>query len=539
MEAATVAGRAAAPARSPRPAPNASPRPPQPGRKPRSRPKPAGKRDRPARRPPLRRPSRAERRRPARARAPARKPRTRPPRPRGAAAPGAPDPDRGRHRRPPCASSRTRRLIVRMTRGRPGSACSAPCSPGSSPSTSSPSASPPRPATSTRTSSRSKRRTRSCAAATRSARAPPASATTPARSGSTMAAVDEVTSIQPSRGDVAVAVQRLAAAGNGLLGRRCASIERRIGLLFAAFLLCFLMIVARAFWLQGVQGAAARLRGRLPADRGGHRARPARHGARPPRRGARRLRGRGDDLRDALPGQEPGRRQPRNSRDPRRGPGGRAREPDRGIRLLLRGQKGRRADRGADRTARAARDRPAPRQPPHLPAGRPGRPGDRRRRHRKRGPDRARGGRGRRARAATDGERHIVKDALGEPIRLETVDEAEDGSDIQLTLDPAIEAKTEQVLAEVGEAYSPKGATAIVMDPRSSQVLAMANWPPVDPADLSERELRRPAQPRDRLHLRAGLDLQGVHRRRRARGKGSDPGDRPSRCRRSSRSPTA
>jgi len=88
--------------------------------------------------------------------------------------------------------------------------------------------------------------------------------------------------------------------------------------------------------------------------------------------------------------------------------------------------------------------------------------------------------------AGDDGERHIVKDALGDPIRLETVDEAEDGSDIQLTLDPAIQAKTEQVLAEVGEAYSPKGATSIVVDPRSSEILAMANWPPVDPADLSE-----------------------------------------------------
>ena len=87
--------------------------------------------------------------------------------------------------------------------------------------------------------------------------------------------------------------------------------------------------------------------------------------------------------------------------------------------------------------------------------------------------------------AASDGERRIVKDALGEPIRLETVSEASDGSDIQLTLDPAIEAKTEKVLAEVGETYAPKGATAIVVDPRSSQVLAMANWPPVDPADLS------------------------------------------------------
>jgi len=32
-------------------------------------------------------------------------------------------------------------------------------------------------------------------------------------------------------------------------------IERRIGLLFAGFLLCFLVIVGRAFWLQGVQGS--------------------------------------------------------------------------------------------------------------------------------------------------------------------------------------------------------------------------------------------------------------------------------------------
>ena len=85
-----------------------------------------------------------------------------------------------------------------------------------------------------------------------------------------------------------------------------------------------------------------------------------------------------------------------------------------------------------------------------------------------------------------DGERQIVRDALGDPIRLQTVKEASDGEDIQLTLDPLIQQKTEQVLGEVGETYSPKGATAIVVDPRNSQILAMANWPPVDPSDLSE-----------------------------------------------------
>jgi cell division protein FtsI (penicillin-binding protein 3) len=88
----------------------------------------------------------------------------------------------------------------------------------------------------------------------------------------------------------------------------------------------------------------------------------------------------------------------------------------------------------------------------------------------------------------TDGERRIVKDALGEPIRMETVTEASDGEDIRLTLDPAIEKAAEQALAEVGEIYAPKGATAIVMDPRDSDVLAMANWPPFDPTDLSDAD---------------------------------------------------
>jgi cell division protein FtsI (penicillin-binding protein 3) len=86
----------------------------------------------------------------------------------------------------------------------------------------------------------------------------------------------------------------------------------------------------------------------------------------------------------------------------------------------------------------------------------------------------------------SDGERRIVNDALGDPIRLETVEEAEDGEDIQLTLDPVIQRETERALAGVGEAYSPKGATAIVVDPRSSEVLAMANWPPADPSNLEE-----------------------------------------------------
>jgi cell division protein FtsI/penicillin-binding protein 2 len=89
-----------------------------------------------------------------------------------------------------------------------------------------------------------------------------------------------------------------------------------------------------------------------------------------------------------------------------------------------------------------------------------------------------------RALAGEEGERRVVTDALGDPIKLETVKEARDGEDVQLTLDPVIQQNAEQVLARVGETYSPKGATAIVMDPETSEILAMANWPPINPGDL-------------------------------------------------------
>src|SRR5205085_12671954 len=85
----------------------------------------------------------------------------------------------------------------------------------------------------------------------------------------------------------------------------------------------------------------------------------------------------------------------------------------------------------------------------------------------------------------TDGEERIVKDALGEPIRLETVRSASDGHDVQTTLDSGLQAKTEQVLASVGERYQAKSATAIVMNPHNGQILAMANWPGVDLHDLA------------------------------------------------------
>jgi cell division protein FtsI (penicillin-binding protein 3) len=80
----------------------------------------------------------------------------------------------------------------------------------------------------------------------------------------------------------------------------------------------------------------------------------------------------------------------------------------------------------------------------------------------------------------SDGKRRLVKDALGEPVSMIEVERAEAGDDLRLTLDAAIQERTEAALAEVGQTYQPTGATALVMDPRSGEILALANWPRVD-----------------------------------------------------------
>ncbi len=79
-----------------------------------------------------------------------------------------------------------------------------------------------------------------------------------------------------------------------------------------------------------------------------------------------------------------------------------------------------------------------------------------------------------------DGERRVVKDARGEPIQTVESQLVQPGTDVHLTIDAQLQLKTEAVLAELGARFRPKGATAVVMDPRSGELLALANWPRFD-----------------------------------------------------------
>jgi cell division protein FtsI (penicillin-binding protein 3) len=80
----------------------------------------------------------------------------------------------------------------------------------------------------------------------------------------------------------------------------------------------------------------------------------------------------------------------------------------------------------------------------------------------------------------SDGERRLVKDALGESLSIRDTKRAKAGARLELTIDAAIQDKVERVLADVGATYRPHGATAIVMNPTTGEVLALANWPRID-----------------------------------------------------------
>ena len=79
-----------------------------------------------------------------------------------------------------------------------------------------------------------------------------------------------------------------------------------------------------------------------------------------------------------------------------------------------------------------------------------------------------------------DGGERLVKDALGRPVSIAVTKQPRPGHDLRLTLDANIQERVEAVLAGVGQTYRPKGATALVMDPRNGQILALANWPRVN-----------------------------------------------------------
>ena len=125
----------------------------------------------------------------------------------------------------------------------------------------------------------------------------------------------------------------------------------------------------------------------------------------------------------------------------------------------------------------------------------------------------------------TDGKVVVVTDAKKHAFgRIERPPTA--GASIELTIDSVLQHDVERELAGGVAENRAEGGVAVVMDPWTGEILAMASEPGLQSQRLRHgRSRRSAAQPRGRGNLRARLDLQDGDRIGGARRRRADAGD--------------
>ncbi len=79
-----------------------------------------------------------------------------------------------------------------------------------------------------------------------------------------------------------------------------------------------------------------------------------------------------------------------------------------------------------------------------------------------------------------DGSETVVRDTEGRTIRVLETKKSAAGSSLRLTIDADIQYEAEQVLRRTVTGFAAKAGMAVVLDPRTGEVLAMANYPLVE-----------------------------------------------------------
>ena len=102
--------------------------------------------------------------------------------------------------------------------------------------------------------------------------------------------------------------------------------------------------------------------------------------------------------------------------------------------------------------------------------------------------------------AGRSGYEIVVRDPAGQAIDVVTSRKERPGKNVVLTLDHQLQATAERLLVSAVRRWGAKGATAIVMDPRTGGILAMANAPTFDANDFT-------TAPPDERRNRAVTDL--------------------------------
>jgi cell division protein FtsI (penicillin-binding protein 3) len=93
------------------------------------------------------------------------------------------------------------------------------------------------------------------------------------------------------------------------------------------------------------------------------------------------------------------------------------------------------------------------------------------------------------------GLRHVIEDRLHHTIEDDWVREPVQGKDIALAIDDRIQYIAHAAVKQAAESNNARAAAAVVLDARTGELLALANWPDFDPA---QRGAIDPNQFRDR-----------------------------------------
>jgi cell division protein FtsI (penicillin-binding protein 3) len=95
--------------------------------------------------------------------------------------------------------------------------------------------------------------------------------------------------------------------------------------------------------------------------------------------------------------------------------------------------------------------------------------------------------------AGRDGRQTVVRDAFGRTMNVITRVAAVEGRDVRLTVDNTLQANAQSVLLRTVRKWGARAASAVVLDPRNGEVLAMATEPGFDANRYPEtdREIQR------------------------------------------------
>ena len=88
--------------------------------------------------------------------------------------------------------------------------------------------------------------------------------------------------------------------------------------------------------------------------------------------------------------------------------------------------------------------------------------------------------------AGTAGSRRVLKDRLGRIIEDAWIKEPQNGEDIMLTIDSRLQTMAYEALARQVTALQAKGGAIVIADPKTGDILALANYPSFDPNSRSK-----------------------------------------------------